>query len=277
MAHILSNGEAILHPVSIEEHLSRISAWMNDQQPLIVGARPGLSVDPKSEDLIILLQPTRIVRRKRIERNLALIDALLQRSALRDDFENNSNRQLILHITGPTPIEHQADLEKVLSAYRKAMRGFPEGLADRIFIAFSVGHEWHPCFTDRQFQPLSIETIYRIADVVVFPSEAEGRGLPIIESSASGIPILCSRYRHREVFSEVVGESLPEAKQIRYTLFPEGHFSKDFLSKVATLFIHPGDHQERITHNREAVRARYSQASFMVNIQQLLKHFCEMD
>ncbi len=141
MGHILSNGEAIMRPVPIDDHLSRVDQWMKNQQPIILGARPGLSVDPRSDDLIILLQPTRIVGRKRIERNLELIDALFRKSALREEFENNPNRQLILHITGPTPKEHQEDLEKVLFAYKKTIRALPEMLADRIFLAFSVGQE----------------------------------------------------------------------------------------------------------------------------------------
>jgi glycosyltransferase involved in cell wall biosynthesis len=277
MAHILSNGEAIMRPVPIADHLSGVAAWMRDQRPIIVGARPGLSVDPRSDDLIVLLQPTRIVRRKRIERNLGLIAALLRSSALRQEFEDNPNRQLILHVTGPTPKEHQKDLERVLRAYRKAVRALPQMLADRIFIAFSVGHETHDSFSINQFQPLNIEAIYRMADVVVFPSETEGRGLPIIEASACGIPIICSHYRHKEVFSDVIGEKLAEEYQIRHTIFPEGRFSKDFLSIVAALLMHPDDQQDLITHNRAAVRARYSQASFQNSFQQLLEQLCKLD
>jgi glycosyltransferase involved in cell wall biosynthesis len=227
--------------------------------------------------LIVLLQPTRIVRRKRIERNLGLIAALLRSSALRQEFEDNPNRQLILHVTGPTPKEHQKDLERVLRAYRKAVRALPQMLADRIFIAFSVGHETHDSFSINQFQPLNIEAIYRMADVVVFPSETEGRGLPIIEASACGIPIICSHYRHKEVFSDVIGEKLAEEYQIRHTIFPEGRFSKDFLSIVAALLMHPDDQQDLITHNRAAVRARYSQASFQNSFQQLLEQLCKLD
>jgi len=100
MGHILSNGESIMRPVPLDDHLSRVDQWMKNQQPTILGARPGLSVDPRSDELIILLQPTRIVGRKRIERNLELIGALFRKSALREEFENNPNRQLILHITG---------------------------------------------------------------------------------------------------------------------------------------------------------------------------------
>ncbi len=277
MAHILSDGEAILHSVPIEDHLSRVGTWMKDQQPIIVGARSGLSVDPRSDDLLLLLQPTRIVRRKRIERNLDLIDALLRKSELREAFEINPNRQLILHITGPTPIEHQADLERVLLAYRKMVHALPEKLADRVFIAFSVGNEWHASFADHQFQRLTIETIYRMADAVVFPSETEGRGLPIIESSACGIPIICSHYHPKEVFKEVIGGNLTESNQIQHIRFPEGDFSQEFLSSVAALLHRPEEHNAMAEHNRAAVRARFSRQIFERNFQQLLEQLCSLE
>jgi len=66
MGYILSNGEAIMRPVPIDHHLSGVDRWMKDQQPVILGARSGLSVDPRSDHLIIMLQPTRVVHRKRI-------------------------------------------------------------------------------------------------------------------------------------------------------------------------------------------------------------------
>ncbi len=150
-------------------------------------------------------------------------------------------------------------------------------LADRIFLAFSVGQESHASFSKKQFEPLTIENIYRMADVVVFPSETEGRGLPIIEASASGIPIICSQYRPREVFSDVIGEKLPEELQIHYTLFPEGKFTQAFLSDVADLLIHPDAKQKLIIQNREAVRIRYSHESFKNKFERLLNQLYELD
>ena len=46
-----------------------------------------------------------------------LIQELLQRGSLRGEFEANQKLQLVLHITGPTPIEHRIDHERVLRAY----------------------------------------------------------------------------------------------------------------------------------------------------------------
>lgn len=277
MAHILSNGEAIMRPVPIVEHLPRIDSWMTNQQSIILGARPRLSIDPTSDDLLIMLQPTRIVSRKRIERDIELIEALFQKSKLKEEFENNPNRQLILHITGPVPKEHQADLEKVLYAYKKTIDALPKTLGDRIFLAFSVGRETHPSFTNNQFPPLTIEANYRMADVIVFPSKTEGRGLPIIEASASGLPIICSQYRPKEVFNDVIGEKLPKELQIRYILFPEGKLHEDFLATVANLLLHPDSQQKMIIHNKKAVRARYSRASFRNTFKHLLKQLYQLN
>ena len=140
-----------------------------------------------------------------------------------------------------------------------------------------MGHETHESFSINQFKPLTIEAIYRMADVIMFPSETEGRGLPIIEASASGIPIICSHYRPREVFSDVIGEKLPQKLRIRYTLFPEGKFHRSFLSDVANLLIKPGARQNIIVHNREAVRTRFSQEAFSKNFERLLNQLYNLN
>lgn len=277
MCHILSDGHALMHPIPIGDHLSKIDQWMKNQTPVILGSRLGLSVDPRSEDLIILLQPTRIVSRKRIQRNFRLIGVLLRESALRDEFENNPNRQLILHITGPTPKEHQEDLVKVLLAFEKTARSLPDNLADRIFLAFSVGRGSHVSFLKKQFESLTIETIYRMADAVVFPSETEGRGLPIIEASASGVPIICSQYHPKEVFDDIIGEGLPSDLQIRYSLFPKGKFSQAFLSEVVDLLLNAETKQNIILHNIQAVRTRYSVKTLKDKFERLLKQLSTLD
>jgi len=271
MGHILSDGEAILHPLPIEAHLQGLGEWMQNQRPRVLGRRAGLVFDPQSDSLIYLLQPTRVVARKRIQRDFELIKALLREGALREAFEVDETRQLVMHITGPTPIEHQADLETVLNAYVEVLTSVPDEIGDRLFTAFSVGTEDHPSFREKGFKRLTIEEIYRMATAILFPSETEGRGLPIVESSASGVPIVCSRYRPEEVFAGVVGEGLPEEQQIQYTLFPEGDFTQDFLEEVADLLLQPENFQARREHNRNAVRLRYSHEALTHRFEELLK------
>ncbi len=271
MGHILSDGEALIHPIPIDEHLEGLNEWMAEQTPRALSRRAGLVIDPQSDALIYLLQPTRVIARKRIEQDFELIEALLQEGALRDAFEVDETLQLVMHITGPTPIEHQADLEVVLNAYTHMLEALPDGIADRIFVAFSVGNEYHLSFREKGFKRLTIEEIYRMATLVLFPSEIEGRGLPIVESSASGIPIVCSRYHPEEVFAFVVGEGLSEEQQIQYTLFPEGEFTKSFLEEVAGLCLRPEDQLTRLEHNRRVVRIRYSQAALTERFKELVQ------
>ena len=210
-----------------------------------------------------------MIARKRIEKGVELIQALLQ-GPLQATFEQNPDQQLVLHITGPTPQEHQGDLETILDAYGDLLNSLPPPIAGHVFLAFSGGHESHPSFEEQTFTDMTIVDIFRMATAVLFPSEIEGRGLPIIESGAVGVPIVCSRYRPEEVFADVVGEDLPEALQIHYVLFPEDDYPAEFLAEVARLLTSPSAWTKWREHNRQAIRARYSEAALRDSFQHLL-------
>ncbi len=258
MAHILSGGEPLIKPVAIQDHISDLKRWMKDQKPVVCACRKGLKLDLLRDHTVYCLQPTRVIARKRIEKDVHLIGALMTHPPFRKTFEKNPGIQIVLHVTGPVPIEHEEDLRTVLEAYSDLCRDLPDALAERIFIAFSVGTEKHPCFDEKGLARLHIEDIYRLASIILFPSETEGRGLPIIESSACGIPIMCSRYYPEDVFKEVVGEDLSEEEQIHYILFPEENFPEDMLDRVTAMLLHRKTETELIEHNRNAVRKRYS-------------------
>ena len=258
MNYIISDGCEKISTVSVHEHLANLSEWMHDEKPIACGNLEGLTLDLAADGTFYFLQPTRVILRKHIDRDEKLLSALLDHKPFADEFFADSSRQIVLHVTGPTPIEHQDDLENVLEAYIDLCSKLPQEAADRIFLIFSVGNENHPCFEKLNLQPLCIEEIYQLANLVLFPSETEGRGLPIIESSAGGIPIVCRRYYPEEVFDEVVGRDLPEDEQIWYLRFPTGKFKKSFLDKVTELLLHPEYFEDWREHNREAVRNRYS-------------------
>jgi glycosyltransferase involved in cell wall biosynthesis len=269
MATILSRGKDVLRPRPVADFRLRLARWMARRTPQAIGARDGLSLDLTAGDIIYLLQPTRVIARKRIEKGVELIQALLH-GPLRRTFEQHARQQMILHITGPMPREHRADLETILDAYGALIDSLPSHVAERIFLAFSGGHETHPFFEELGFEDMTIADIFRMATVVLFPSEIEGRGLPILESGAVGVPIICTRYRPEEVFAEVIGEDLPERLQIRYVLFPEDDYPDDFLSEVAELLTVPETRTRWREHNRQAIRARYSEAALSAAFQRLL-------
>jgi glycosyltransferase involved in cell wall biosynthesis len=273
MAAILADGAGVLAPRALGDVSAGLTGWMGDQRPFVCGARAGLHLDLAADDSIVLLQPTRVVGRKRIERDWELVGALLEQPAFRRAFEENPNRTLTLHVTGPVPIEHQADLEKVLAAYREVLRSLPEAVADRLFQSFSVGTQKHPSLD----HGLSIADIYQMADMILFPSETEGRGLPIPESAAARIPIVCSRYDPVEVFEEVVGEHRDERERILYLEFPEREFGSELLDAMARMLLDPGAFADRLRHNRDAVRARYSLSELKRSFAQYLErleHLC---
>jgi len=267
-AHILSDGNPLIRTIAVRSHLHDLKKWMTRQKPLVCSSRSGRSLDLTSDQIIYFLQPTRIVGRKRIEKDLHLIGALLKYPPFLNEFEKNKGQQIILHITGPVPIEHRVDLENILRTYIDVVSQVPENIAGRLFLAFSVGVDGHTSFQDKNFKQLKIEDIYRLATAVLFPSETEGRGLPIIESSAAGIPIICSRYRPTEIFDSVVGKDLPEDQQIHYIPFPEEDFSESFLGEITGLLSDPKKREQYKKHNTRAVRQRYS-------TEVMRKNFCK--
>ncbi len=273
MNYIVSDGAPEIDVIDVKKHLADLNAWLHNQQPLACGNRAGLKLNLAAPNTLYCLQPTRIISRKHIERDIELFEALLRYHPFAEYFQKNSACQLILHITGPTPIEHQQDLELILATYMRMTESLPPETADRIFLVFSVGHENHPCFEAMNLKPLCIEEIYQLADLILFPSETEGRGLPIIEASAGGIPIACRRYYPEAVFAEVVGEHLPEAEQIQYIRFPEKEFSEDFLENVTAALLHPESYESWRRHNREAVRSRYSMAMIARKLKKILEQF----
>lgn len=271
MAHILSNGKPTVKVRALKKHRLGLRTWMGKQKPYVIGAHKNIYLDLTSERLIYLLQPTRVVARKRIERDVELIHALLRAGPLREEFDADPACRILLHITGPTPREHRQDLSTILQCYEEMIEDLPSSISERVFLAFSVGREAHPVFQQKGFAPLNITDLYRLATAVLFPSETEGRGLPIIESAAIGVPIISSRYSPVEVFDSVIGEHLPEEQRIQYIEFPEGEFSQAFLYLVADLLLRPEIKTRWQTHNRNAVRMRYSDAALRASFQDLLQ------
>jgi hypothetical protein len=258
MAHILSDGQPVIRPASLSSFRDELGSWMKNQRPLVCAEVPGGDLDIARESAIYFLQPTRVVERKRIARDWELIGALLRYPPFREVFDARGDMTITLHITGPVPIEHRADLERVLDAYMRALEGLPDAVRSRVFQAFSVGTEDHPSLHTAGLGKLDISDIYTLANVVLFPSLTEGRGLPIMESGAIGVPIICSRYQPEDVFSAVVGEHLPPEEQIQYDLFPEERIGKALLETVTNMLLRPETLAERVAHNRRAVRKRYS-------------------
>lgn len=265
LSHVLG-GEPVISTTSVDRFVDDIPTWMADQRPVVCGAEEGQTLDITSDDAIVLLQPTRIVARKRIWKDWELIRALVRHPPFEAALRQRPEMTVTLQISGPVPIEHQDDLERVVAAYRATLDALPPDLARRVFLSLSAGWQSHPTLAD----DIDIVDIYQLADLVLFPSLTEGRGLPIVEASAAGVPIVCSRYEPDAVFAEVVGEHLDPIDRVEYELFPAAAPSSDLLDRVTRLLLDAATRAERAAHNRAAVEHRYSLVALQESFEAIL-------
>jgi len=257
LGHILAHGERMISIESIEEFEARIPGWMQQQLPVVCGAEHGLSFDLADPHALWFLQPTRVVPRKRIPRDWDLIETLFGYAPFRSMFEDNPELTLTLHVTGPVPAEHEADLRAILAGFKRVLGSVPSYIGRRIYLALSAGKLAHSTFQGRGVDHLSIADLYHLADLVMLPSSTEGRGLPILEAAAAGLPLICSRYHPREVFEAVIGSDLKKRRRIRYMRFPEKRIGTELLQEITDLVFLPAVSAGLRLHNRRAVAARF--------------------
>ncbi len=125
---------------------------------------------------LILLQPTRFVRRKNIELGLRVLAELPKDT---------------LYLVTAAPDPHQKDGVKYFRELRKLAKEL--GVAQRVLFLGET----------RRGGVLSdddVRGLYQMADALFFPSTQEGYGLPLIEAALHGVPVFCSDIpAHREV------------------------------------------------------------------------------
>ncbi|GEP41966.1 glycosyltransferase family 4 protein [Brevifollis gellanilyticus] len=127
---------------------------------------------------LVLVHPTRLVRRKNIELGLRVIAALREAGC-----------DAVYAITG-APDPHQADGV----AYHRELKALAVGL----------GIMQHVCFLgeDGALTDDDVRGLYAVADALFFPSTGEGFGLPLLEAVAHRLPVFCSAL---PVHEEVLG------------------------------------------------------------------------
>lgn len=114
----------------------------------------------------LLLQPVRLTRRKRVE---AAIDATaVLRARGRDAM------LVVTGVVGPHDARNRSYLKELAARAAKV-----EGVKLLAAMGIRVHYE-------------QIVDLYALADVLVFPSESEGFGIPMLEAGLHRMPIVCS-------------------------------------------------------------------------------------
>ncbi|MBK8091656.1 MAG: glycosyltransferase family 4 protein [Verrucomicrobiaceae bacterium] len=138
----------------------------------ILGLTQRISALQLEKAPLVLLHPTRFVRRKNIEMGLRLLSELPE----------------ALYIITAAPDPHQGDGR----LYFEELATLAEKLDVRERVLF-LG-ESAPLSDD------DVRSLYQLADALFFPSTQEGYGLPLIEAALHQLPIFCSDIpAHREV------------------------------------------------------------------------------
>jgi glycosyltransferase involved in cell wall biosynthesis len=143
-----------------------------------------LSISPTTQDIAnrldlldadpLVLLPARITRRKNIEYAIKVIESL-----------KRDHPQVTLVITGPPGPHNPKNI-----AYLDLLRGLREDLLleQNIHFLYELNGE-------EEFLILPEEVVaelFRLADIVLFPSHREGFGIPVLEAGLARVPIFAS-------------------------------------------------------------------------------------
>jgi mannosylglucosylglycerate synthase len=126
----------------------------------------------EAEPLILL--PSRITRRKNIEFAIRVAAVIEQTKP--------KARLLVTGPPGPHNPKNLAYLEK-LQALRLEL-----GVADQVIFLYEKGASGQPLHLPDEV----IADLYRLADVLFFPSTREGFGIPVLEAGLARIPVIAS-------------------------------------------------------------------------------------
>jgi glycosyltransferase involved in cell wall biosynthesis len=227
------------------------------RRPLLIGEKKHRNIEFASNNTV-LLQPTRILLRKRIETNFVLIQRLCNNADFTRAFLGDRTRKLTLLVTGPVAAGQEATLEQIVRDFEQLVRKLNSGFRDRVYLCFLFSGFDELAFRARHEYPIGMPDLYNLASLVVLPSETEGRGLPIIEAAACGVPVLTRRYEPIEVFRDVVGENLAREDRLDLHVFENNSFPKLMITRLAERLIDPDRAAPPVAHNRSVVQNRFT-------------------
>lgn len=146
----------------------------------VLGLTPRVAALPMVERDLVLVHPTRLVRRKNIELGVRVVAGLA-----------GAGCDALYLVTG-APDPHQADG----LAYHGELKALSAGLGMAERVKF-LGE-------DGALGEEDVRSLYAVSDALLFPSVGEGFGLPLLEALAHRLPIFCSDLPvHREVLGDL--------------------------------------------------------------------------
>lgn len=241
----------------------------SNPRPILIGARKTTSIKKFLTENIVFLQPTRIIARKRIEIGFELVKKLFEEENFHKRFKETKYLKLTILITGPIAEGHYTYFKTLVRKFKDLLDSLDDEVKDKVFLAFLFSELDKEKFKDHFEKPAGIPELYNIASLILLPSKTEGRGLPIIEATACGTPIFCSRYYPENVYSEVIGEHLPYENRLNVIEFNGKTITKKHVTKIINRVFFPHKFAQEILHNQNVVDKRYSLDALTNNIEEI--------
>ena len=249
---------------------------ISDPQPILIGASKGLKPNLTNNN-IVLLQPTRILLRKRVEVSFWLLQLMFQHPDFIPKFENNPQLKITILVTGALPVAHAEYFEHIVYEFDNFLRSQPSTFRNRIFLGFLFSEIDKPRFREQFEKPVEISDLYNMASLVMLPSENESRGLPIIEATACGVPIFCRRYDPEKAYAEVIGEHLSEGERLKVIEYDGGEIAEPLVKSVIDHIFFPQNYIAEVEHNYKVIQNRYSIHALKNNLEDLLyKYYLQL-
>ncbi|MBL4656234.1 MAG: glycosyltransferase, partial [Bacteroidia bacterium] len=270
VAGMLSNYKKKLRVNTVSDILSKKKFDYHDPKPILVGYKRRSTFDFINNN-IVFLQPTRLMPRKRIEVAYNLVERLAEHEEFLIKLRNNPDLSITILITGPIPLGQYDYFTKLLKEFQECLRLLKPWLRERVFLGFLFSEFDKKRFTNKCTHPIDIPELYNIASLILLPSETEGRGLPIIEATACGIPIFCRRYYPENVYAEVIGEHLSEKERLKVLEYDGRKIRDKLVDDIFQRVFFPHEFMEEVEHNHKVVYKRYSLDSLKINIEKILQ------
>lgn len=265
---ILSRYKDTLVSYSVQDVINSNLVDSENPRPILIGSKTQ-SLENFLNENIILLQPTRIIGRKRIEKSFSLIKKMFVMDDFAERLRNTPNLKLTIIVTGPIANGHFEYFKSLLANFSELLDSLDPEVSKKLYLSFLFSELDKKTFKKRFDKPVTIPDLYNIASLVLLPSKTEGRGLPIIEAAACGTPIFCTRYTPENVYSEVIGEHLPEKQRLKVIEFSGKKISRKHAKRIIDRVLFPHLYTDEVLHNKNAVNSRFSIKSLTENIHEI--------
>jgi len=224
------------------EHPPRVTVKRTEAFRVSIGLEPGD---------IMILQPTRIVRRKGIEHAIELVKEL----------KDTKYKLVISHEAGDEGFEYAEWLKDEAEGHQVDLRLFNTRIVDPL----NDNNNKNKSFKRDHF---SLWDVYPHADFVTYPSLYEGFGNAFLEAVYFKKPILINRY---SIFVKDI-----EPRGFDLTAM-DGFLNRKTVKKVKEILENPEQMQKMVDHNYEIALRHYSFAVLQRWLKTILVNFFGME